>query len=88
MATLIIYDADGKAFEREAVDARECLASGFYHVEKPEARLEPCDSVNADDRAGETDTPDRKDVQAGHETGAPVSGGEVGETVKAKVGKK
>lgn len=47
MALVKIYDAEGNEFEREAVDARECMAAGGYSLEPPATN--PADTGDADD---------------------------------------
>jgi len=35
MAFVTIYDKDGQAYQKESVDARECLAVGEYFSQPP-----------------------------------------------------
>lgn len=35
MALVTIYDKDGKPYQKESVDARECLAMGEYFSQPP-----------------------------------------------------
>ena len=35
MALVTIYDKDGKEYQKESVDARECLAVGEYFSQPP-----------------------------------------------------
>lgn len=48
MALVTIYDKEGNAKLKEAVDARECVATGEYFMSPPEVKVEEVVSTPVD----------------------------------------
>lgn len=45
MGLVIVYDADGVEYQKETVDARECIEHLCFSYEKPEPKVEEAKEV-------------------------------------------